>query len=160
MDSGFFDQYFTDGEMTLRINLYPHVTEAPEGAYRMAPHVDSGFLTFVPSHNLAALEVQMADSWNPVGNHPGRLAVNAGAILERWSNGAVTASAHRVQALDGASPRVTTPFFFSPSRDAVIEPMDNGLPPLADPIRFGDFLELFMRSNLPDTPRPDLDHES
>jgi isopenicillin N synthase-like dioxygenase len=152
LPSGFFDPYFRDGEMTLRLNLYPEVSNVPRGAHRMAPHVDSGFLTFLPGYNLDALEVKLGGSWQPAGNHPGRLAVNAGAILERWSNGAVKASVHRVQAVRGALPRVTTPFFFSPNRDAIIEPMSNGRPPAGEPIRFGDFLEWFMRSNLPETP--------
>lgn len=149
----YFDGYFLEGEMTLRLNIYPAATDPePTGAYRMAPHTDSGFLTFLPGGSLDALDLRDEGAWHLVGRHEGDLAVNTGALLERWSNGAVVASPHRVSVRTGSQLRCTTPFFFSPSRDALIQPMPNGRPATSLPIRFGDFLEWFMRSNLPDTP--------
>jgi isopenicillin N synthase-like dioxygenase len=148
----FFDPYFRDAEATLRVNLYPSVDQVPEGAFRMAPHIDSGFLTLLPGESLEGLEVMIEQEWTALNARPGTIAVNTGELLARWSNGVASASAHRVRAGVGKSARCTTPFFYSPNRSALIEPLPNGRAPEITPIRFGDFLDTFMRSNLPDTP--------
>lgn len=144
---------FAKGASTLRLLRYPARSEdgtappdayvtAADGARRLlggAPHVDSGFVTLLWQDGRGGLEVRGRDgSWRAVPPIEGALVVNFGALLWRWTGGAVRATEHRVLAPSGE--RLSIPFFLEPAVDAVIRPLDGlgGAP--FEPFVYGDHL--------------------
>lgn len=105
----FFKASYTDPDCTLRIAYYPHVkparsTSGASGALpqqkrlRYGEHVDFTALTIVRADGASGgLEVELPDgSWSAVPKLPGALVVNAGDLLNRWTNGRWKAALHRV----------------------------------------------------------------
>eukprot|EP01043_Picozoa_sp_COSAG02_P069490 COSAG02_NODE_11929_length_1629_cov_1.791503_1_plen_497_part_10 len=105
----FFKASYTDPDCTLRIAYYPHVkparsTSGAGGALpqqkrlRYGEHVDFTALTIVRADGASGgLEVELPDgSWSAVPKLPGALVVNAGDLLNRWTNGRWKAALHRV----------------------------------------------------------------
>lgn len=86
------------------------------------PHCDSGCVTFVSQDEGGGLQARAPNgAWVDVPSERGRLAVNFGHLLERWTHGAVRATEHRV--LGTARRRTSIPFFYEPRVDARIEPI-------------------------------------
>lgn len=85
-------------------------------------HVDSGLVTIVAQCDEGGLQARSAErGWVDVPAKPDALAVNFGALLERWTGGRVRATMHRVLSLGGE--RVSIPFFLEPRADTWIEPL-------------------------------------
>ncbi len=107
------------------------------GMPRRGEHVDSGFVTLLCQHDVGGLEVKLRDgSWLPVEPDDGRVVVNFGGVLERWTGGRIRATPHRV--ISHAPIRHSIPFFYEPRADAVIEP----IPGISEfePFSYGDHL--------------------
>jgi isopenicillin N synthase-like dioxygenase len=146
-----FDPLFAGGNSTLRLIRYPErpAGEPPpeaalvehRGSRRVligAPHKDSGCVTLLHQDGTGGLQARGADGgWVDVPPVEGGLAINFGMLLELWTGGAVVATEHRV--LGGERARLSMPFFFEPSVDALIEPLP-GAPPAFEPVRYGDYL--------------------
>lgn len=150
-----FDPLFADGISTLRLIHYPPRPPASFGAlpeqeiwidhagvrhYLLgAPHIDSGFVTLLAQDGVAGLQAEDAGGrWVDVPPAEGTLAVNFGALLERWTGGRIRATRHRVIGLGRT--RHSIPFFYEPAAEAVIRTLPlPGAPDLA-PFRYGDHL--------------------
>lgn len=148
-----FDAAFALESSTLRLIHYPPRSDASFGLDRAAlevvhngktydlmgaPHVDSGFVTLLAQDGVEGLQAEMRDgTWIMVPPQEGSLAVNFGKLLERWTGGAIRATLHRV--LGKGVQRFSVPFFFEPSVDAVIAPIDGVGDPF-EPINYGDHL--------------------
>jgi isopenicillin N synthase-like dioxygenase len=150
-----FDAPFRGGISTLRLIRYPVRTAASfEGADEGTvwidhngtrhpliggAHVDSGFLTLLAQDGVEGLQARARDgSWIDVPPAEGTLAVNFGALLERWTGGRIKATEHRV--LGPGRERYSIPFFYEPQVDALIAPLPiEGAPPFA-PFLYGDHL--------------------
>ncbi len=135
----FFDEAFVGGISTLRLIHYPLRTAASfEGAESAwvehdgvrrpvgaGAHVDSGFVTLLAQDGVAGLQAQdAAGNWQDVPPREGTLAVNFGALLERWTGGRIKATRHRV--LGSERVRHSIPFFYEARVDAVISPLPGG----------------------------------
>jgi isopenicillin N synthase-like dioxygenase len=87
------------------------------------------------------------DEWITVDPIPGGFVCNIGDMLARWTNGIYCSTPHRVlrpSSMSGVD-RVSVPFFFDPSYDALIHPIDelvkqSNRPPCFEPIIYGDHL--------------------
>ena len=66
------------------------------------------------------------------------LAVNFGKVLERWTDGAIRATVHRV--LGSGRERHSIPFFYEAGADAVIAPLPLPGAKAFAPFYFGDHL--------------------
>ncbi len=111
-----FDADFAGGISTLRLIRYPPRPQAPIAG---APHVDSGFVTLLAQDRVPGLQAQdHAGAWIDVPPRDGALAVNFGALLERWTGGRIRATRHQV--LGGPTERCSIPFFYEPRADARI----------------------------------------
>lgn len=148
-----FDSAFEDESSTLRLIHYPprpddsfgsdreafQVTYAGETRYLLgAAHVDSGFVTLLAQDGVEGLQAQLPDgSWAMVPPREGALAVNFGKLLHRWTGGTIKATMHRV--IGNGQRRFSIPFFFEPSIDALISPIDGCGEPF-DPVTYGDHL--------------------
>ena len=140
-----FDAAFENGISTLRLIRYPvRRVEQLDPAFRVgdrdmlgAPHVDSGFVTLLAQDGVAGLELEDRNgNWIGVPPTEGTLVVNFGKLLERWTDGQVRATRHRV--LGSGVERCSIPFFYEPAVDAVIAPLP-GTATFA-PVSYGDHL--------------------
>lgn len=146
LDEHHFDDAFRGGISTLRLMRYerdPASLAAEEamrpGMPRRGEHVDSGFVTLLCQHGVAGLEAKLRDgSWIDIPPVDGHLAVNFGGLLERWTDGRIRATAHRV--ISRAATRYSIPFFYEPRADAVISPLPVAGAAPFEPFSYGDHL--------------------
>ena len=143
----YFDDAFSDGISTLRLMRYelPPVDSAEEevaispGTPRLGEHVDSGFVTLLCQHGVAGLEVKLRNGeWIEVPPVDGQIVVNFGGLLERWTEGRIRATPHRV--VSHGNIRYSIPFFYEPRADAIIEPLPIAGAKSFDPFAYGDHL--------------------
>jgi isopenicillin N synthase-like dioxygenase len=148
VDEHHFDAAFREGISTLRVmryELHP-VDPADElaadlarGMPRRGEHVDSGFVTLLCQHGVAGLEAKLrTGDWINVPPIDGHLAVNFGGLLERWTEGRIRATPHRV--VSHGATRFSIPFFYEPRADAVIAPLPIPGASTFEPFSYGDHL--------------------
>lgn len=140
LPESFFDDDFRGGISTLRLMRYqlppadPSEVETYDpGMPRRGEHVDSGFVTLLCQNGVAGLSAKMrTGEWVDVPPVDGHLVVNFGGVLERWTGGRISATAHRV--VSRGSTRYSIPFFYEPRVHAVIRPL-----PLPGAVEFAPF---------------------
>jgi len=145
LEESTFDAAFRNGISTLRLIRYPvrpleelDPSLRIDGGYMLgAPHVDSGFVTLLAQDGVAGLQVEdRAGQWIGIPPGEGTLVVNFGKLLERWTDGRVRATRHRV--VGAGTERFSIPFFYEPAVDAMIAPL--GLGESFTPVSYGDHL--------------------
>ena len=105
---------------------YPALGAADVAAQRFgaAEHTDFGVLTILQQDSLGGLQVRnRSDEWieaMPINN---TFVCNIGDLLERWTNGRLVSTPHRVLNRSGQS-RFSIPIFCDPSSDAMVDPRD------------------------------------
>jgi isopenicillin N synthase-like dioxygenase len=117
-------------------NLYPAQDVAPaSGRLRVAPHIDHGGLTVLLFDDApGGLEVSPngeSNDWIPVAPVDGALLVQAGELLEHWTDGVLPANLHRVAnptREQAASRRLSIIFFHQPDLASVITPAPSCAP--------------------------------
>jgi isopenicillin N synthase-like dioxygenase len=151
----YFDDFFLNGISTLRLIRYPvrrdlkqaeqqqkdlWVARGGKRCYIMgAPHVDSGFLTLLAQDDVAGLQARLlSGEWLDVPPIEGTLAVNFGKVLERWCNGRIKATEHRV--VGSGRLRMSIPFFYEARVDAKIGPLPIDDEASFEPFLYGDHL--------------------
>ena len=94
----YFAPFFTAMTSDLRCVLYPNQAMPPEkGQLRYGPHTDfSGFTILRQDSAPGGLEVKTRDGWTPVRPMPGTLVINAGDLIQRWTNDVWVSNIHRV----------------------------------------------------------------
>jgi isopenicillin N synthase-like dioxygenase len=126
LPDGFFAPFFDRMELNLRCVLYPDQPEAPEAhALRYGPHTDfSGFTILRQDDAPGGLQVKTADGWRDVKPIPGTLVINAGDLIQRWTNDRWVSNVHRVinppRGLTGSTRRLSIVLFTGPNADAEI----------------------------------------
>lgn len=139
-EQNFFEKFTREHQTTLRALFYPDKTPLSEGIVRCGAHSDWGPLTLLRQaaheENMSGLQVlydhEKGDSWIDVSSGPDELVVNVGDMMTYWTNGRWKAVKHRVvqkratHTSDEAKStgRMSFAFFFSLSRDAVVDPRD------------------------------------
>ena len=142
----FFDRAFTGGISTLRLMRYEFAESGPvkfdghdPASPRRGEHVDSGFVTLLGQHGVAGLSVKArSGEWIDVPPVEDDLVVNFGGVLERWTEGRIRATPHRV--VSEGRTRFSIPFFFEPRVDAVISPLPTDWATRFEPFSYGDHL--------------------
>ncbi len=137
---------FAGGISTLRLIHYPPRTPASRAGLPLETqamsglaHVDSGFVTLLAQDGVPGLQAQAADgAWIDVPPGEGTLAVNFGALLERWTGGRIRATRHQV--LGTGRARHSIPFFYEPRAEALISPLPLPGAPAFAPFTYGDHL--------------------
>lgn len=91
---------------------------------RAGAHRDINWLTLLPAATSSGLQVRRRNGqWLPIKASKGEIIVNAGIMLERFTNGYIKATEHQVVNPDDEIPnddRFSTPFFGHPCAEAVI----------------------------------------
>lgn len=129
----FFDDFVKVGDNNLRLLHYPpvkkEVFEKNNGQVRAGAHSDFGSITLLFQDTRGGLQVQTLDGgWLDVTPIEGTVIVNAGDLLERWSNDAIKSTKHRVveppvreEGVDEYPARYSIAYFCSPDYDKWIE---------------------------------------
>ncbi len=153
LPEGSFDAVFENGVSTFRMIHYPQ--RPPEILAGLDPaaafvihggrrrllagvaHVDSGFVTLLAQDGVEGLQaLDPNGAWIDVPPIEDSLAINFGALLERWTGGRVRATEHRV--LSPERPRFSLPFFYEPAVDAQIAPLPGFQATPFEPFLYGD----------------------
>mmetsp|Transcript_30282 Transcript_30282/g.96590 ORF Transcript_30282/g.96590 Transcript_30282/m.96590 type:complete len:247 (-) Transcript_30282:85-825(-) len=152
-DDYFADYYSGDPANALRLAHYPKLAglDAGAGAERYGAHTDyQGFTILWQDPERQGVEVKMADGrWEPVATAEDAFVVNAGDLIELWTNGRWKSTLHRVpQPAPGsaasATSRLSLVFFTGPNHSAYIEPIATCIseenPSRYEPVLAGDHL--------------------
>jgi isopenicillin N synthase-like dioxygenase len=156
----FFDSFTSAGDNNLRLLHYPAVLKSvfknnPDQV-RAGAHSDYGSITLLFQDSVGGLEVQSPQgTWVRATPIPGSIVVNAGDLLNRWSNGTIKSTKHRVvqppakegDESDMYPERYSIAYFCNPNFDRVIEALPGTFGEKArekekmwEPIKSGDYL--------------------
>jgi len=101
----------------------PAASDATD-AWGVGEHTDYGLLTILATDHIGGLEVRSPDgTWVAAPPIPGAFVCNLGDMLDRMTSGRWRSTPHRVRN-GAAEDRYSFPFFFDPSWDARIGPLD------------------------------------
>jgi isopenicillin N synthase-like dioxygenase len=146
----FFASTYTRMNSDLRCVLYPDQPAPPEdGQLRYGPHTDFGGFTLLRQDSApGGLQVLVDGAWLDVTPMPGTLVVNAGDLVQRWSNDVWKSNVHRVQnpprdARTGTR-RLSIVLFTGPNDDALIQALPGTGAPRHAPILAGAHMEARM----------------
>lgn len=161
-----FEEHLTaDPTVLFRIFHYPALpdnADAPE--WGVGEHTDYGLLTLLAQDELGGLQVRTpAGRWLDVPAEPGVLVCNIGDMLDKLTEGRYRSTPHRVRNVSGRG-RLSFPYFFDPSWDAVVTPLPLDDTPPADDVarrwdgasvhawsgRYGDYLSAKVARVFPD----------
>lgn len=127
----FARRYTGDPFVLFRIFSYPALAADAASAWSVGEHTDYGLLTILWQDDSGGLEVKTPSGWIDAPPVPGSFLCNLGDMLDRMTGGHYHSTAHRVRnPADRA--RLSLAFFFDPSFDAEIEPIDPGRPAVDD----------------------------
>ena len=117
---------------TVRLNCYPladpldsneQTTVAGLGDMALHHHTDPGVLTLLLQDMTGGLQAKSASQgWIDVPPEEDTIVVNLGDVMQVWSNDNYVAAVHRVVTMTEVT-RYSTPYFYNPLNDAVLEPL-------------------------------------
>ncbi|MGZ8178840.1 isopenicillin N synthase family dioxygenase [Williamsia sp. SKLECPSW1] len=125
----FFDDAFSLPATLMKLVRYParpvddhDASPQGMGSQGVGAHKDSGVLTvLLAQEGSTGLQVEQTDgTWVEATPQPGTFIVNIGEMLEVATNGRLVATRHRVVTPPGAPERLSIPYFYAPSLDAVM----------------------------------------
>lgn len=122
---------------TVRLNYYPvadplsgdeQLAVAGLGDMALHHHTDPGVLTLLLQDMTGGLQtLSKEDGWIDVTPEESTIVVNLGDSLQVWSNDNYRAAIHRVVRMttlkNGSDGRFSTPYFYNPKGDAMLEPL-------------------------------------
>jgi len=152
-EAGTLARSFEHPTTFLRLLHYPpQDPTAPDDEFGSNPHTDYGFLTILAQDSSGGLQVRAPDgeTWLDAPPRPGAFVLNVGDIGERWSNGTLHSTPHRVLNRTGRD-RYSIPYFFDPAAVAVVSPLPMCIPageePRFDAVTYGDYLLAKLNAN-------------
>jgi isopenicillin N synthase-like dioxygenase len=115
-----FEENLTASPLELfRIFRYPPLARTDDPRWSVGAHTDYGLLTILGQDSHGGLQVQRGGTWVDVPPLAGSFVCNLGDMLERVTGGLFRSTPHRVRHT-GSGDRLSFPFFFDPSWDAVV----------------------------------------
>ena len=140
-----------------RLNYYPARDPVPEterqsvtplGDMALHHHTDPGAITLLLQDDHGGLQAHSTQhGWMDIEPQAGTIVVNIGDVMQVWSNDRCKSGVHRVLPIASGRGRYSTPFFYQPRFDAVIEPWSGE----NDPAKYRSFLwKEFIRGRVAD----------
>jgi polar amino acid transport system ATP-binding protein len=123
-DSYFVDRLTGNPSTALRIFRHPQVGELQAAVENCAGAAvtDQGLLTIMRQDRMGGLELKFQDRWIEAPDIPNSLVCTVGETLARLTNRRYQAAAHRIRN-SAQGYRLSMPFCFGVSEDAVTEPI-------------------------------------
>ena len=117
LDPDYFTPAFEHPFWRLRLSHYPADPPGPEGAFGIAPHVDTTVFTLL-LQNGPGLTIfhEGRQQWIEAPVIPGAFVVNSGELLRQWTNDRFLSTRHFANNLSPRS-RYSIPFFFNATAD-------------------------------------------
>jgi isopenicillin N synthase-like dioxygenase len=151
---------------SMRLNYYPQSDPLtaeertqvnPLGNLALHHHTDPGTVTLLVQDDTGGLQAESnEDGWIDVPPVPGTIVVNLGDTLQVQTNDVYKAAVHRVVPMTTRA-RYSTPFFFQPRNDAIIEPL--GLEPgiaRYEAFKWRDYIKARVTDNFSDLGEDDI----
>lgn len=146
---------------TVRLNYYPVDDPMPTderdglaalGDLALHHHTDPGVLTLLLQDSAGGLQTHSREhGWIDVPPEDGTIVVNLGDSLQVWSNDRYRAAVHRVLTVSEGG-RFSTPYFYNPKRDAMLEPLPelSDQPPVYSAFTWKSFIKARVDDNFAD----------
>ena len=143
-----FEKHFTAGDQgTIRLLYYPGMADGEEADTGISAHTDFEAFTLMhqdaPGLQFLSPGARSDASWIDAPVRPGEFVVIVGDVLERFTNGELQATPHRV--LHTPHERYSIIRFNAVHPDTLIEPLDPFVseerPPLYTPVTMREHLE-------------------
>ncbi len=144
-DKKTFASKFNPPTTFLRLIKYPPLTPNKSSEFfSSAPHTDFGCITILAQDDTGGLQVKNSQGkWIDAPFMKDSFLMNVGDMLNRWSNGLLISTPHRVINRNGQE-RYSCAFFFEPNVNVEVSPMPSCIsdlrPKQFEPIYYGEFL--------------------
>ena len=156
LDENYFDDKVRGGNSILRpIHYFPieNPELVPKEAVRAAAHGDINLITVLMGASAEGLQILRRDGeWIGVTALPDHVVVNVGDMMERFTNGKLRSTIHRVvnpPIEKMRTSRYSIPFFMHPISDMDLTSLESCIddehPKQFEDISAGDFLEQRLR---------------
>lgn len=122
VDQDFFSQHYTSPMTRGQLIRYPP-TEGGQDDFGVAPHSDFGCITLLLQETPGLEVLDKSGDWIAAPPIDGTLVINIGDLLERWTDGRLPSTRHRVRNTTGAE-RYSIAMFHDPDPTALIDPND------------------------------------
>lgn len=122
IDQEFFTRHYTSPMTRGQLIRYPP-TEGGQDDFGVAPHTDFGCITLLLQETPGLEVLDKSGEWIPAPPIDGTLVINIGDLLERWTDGRLPSTRHRVRNTSGAE-RYSIAMFHDPDPTALIDPND------------------------------------
>jgi isopenicillin N synthase-like dioxygenase len=124
VNEDYFENHYTRDPLILfRIFNYPSASESGSMPWGVGEHTDYGLLTILRQDDTGGLQVKSRSGWIDAPPIPGSFVCNIGDMLDRLTRGMYRSTPHRVLNTSKRN-RLSFPFFFDPSFDAKISPIE------------------------------------
>lgn len=154
---------------SMRLNHYPTTdlldaqeqqTVNPLGDMALHHHTDPGTITLLVQDDTGGLQaLSKSDGWIDVPPVKGTIVVNLGDALQVQTNDEYVAAVHRVVPMTTKT-RYSTPFFYQPRYDAIIEPLDSAnQKPHYQSFSWRDYIRARVADNFTDIGEDDIQIE-
>ena len=146
LPAAFFSTRHQGQNITLRFLHYPAgLTARGHAQLGAGAHTDYGSITLLFQDDVGGLEVRGMDGrWQTAPPIPGTIVVNTGDLMERWTNGRLRSTLHRVRPVRGARDRYSIALFVDPDTDVSVETIESCVseahPNVFEPITAGEHI--------------------
>lgn len=161
LSDDFFEPITKRADPQLRLIHYPEIERKvieQLGHARIHPHTDFGLCTLLFQDQTGGLEVDPwhEDKFVPVPPLDGTILVNIADLLQRYTNGRVKSTMHRVVSPSTAQfsgrvlpARYSIPFFVHPDPETMIDPitLTEGEEKLYEPVNAGEWRNWHTATN-------------
>ena len=150
-----------------RLNYYPIDDPLEEktrkdisklGDMALHHHTDPGILTLLIQDMTGGLQTKSKESgWIDIEPEENTIVVNLGDAMQVWTNDKYVAAIHRVTKRT-ATARYSTPYFYNPKRDAVIQPLEqiSDEEPIYVPFTWKEYIQGRVDDNYTDLGEEDI----
>ena len=152
-----------------RLNFYPlhdpldakeKASVAELGDMALHHHTDPSILTLLLQDMTGGLQARTSQGhWIDIVPEENTIVVNLGDMMQVWTNDNYTAAVHRVLApAERTAERFSTPFFYSPEKDARIAPLDalSDKPPVYRAFTWREYIQGRIDDNFTDLGEEDI----